>query len=311
MCTTDDTRHRMERAARKKSAPSALRHLSSDIWPLSFDAHGDTHATADAQSGEPFFRVPLLHLVEQCHQHARSRRADRMADRDCPAVDIHLVSIPAEVLIDGAGLRRERLIGLDQIEVTNVPAGLLERRARRRNGSRAHDFGIDAGLSPRHDTRERRLAELGRFAGFHQHYRSGAIIDARGIAGGDGAFFVEGGTQLADRVERGAVLGIFVGIDDDIAFAGLHRHRRDLVLEPARLLRRFGLVLRADRERILLLARDLPLPASHKPSLIIVSIISKLPILTPLRRWAQCGATLMDSWPPATTISESPLTMPW
>jgi hypothetical protein len=45
--------------------------------------------------------------------------------------------------------------------------------------------------------------------------------------------------------------------------------------------------------------------------LIIVSIISKLPILTPPRRWAQCGATLIDSWPPATTMSESPLTIAW
>src|SRR6516165_1538075 len=40
------------------------------------------------------FGVPLLHLVEQSHQHAGTRRADRMSDRDSAAVDIHLVGIP-------------------------------------------------------------------------------------------------------------------------------------------------------------------------------------------------------------------------
>ena len=39
----------------------------------------------------------------------------------------------------------------------------------------------------------------------------------------------------------------------------------------------------------------------------MVSTMSKSPIFTPLRRCAQCGAMLMDSWPPATTMSLSPL----
>ena len=67
------------------------------------------------------------------------------------------------------------------------------------------------------------------------------------------------GPQLGDRLERGAVLGIFVGVDDDVALAGLHRDRRDLVLELAGLLRGLGLVLRGDRELVLLRAGDLPL----------------------------------------------------
>jgi hypothetical protein len=56
------------------------------------------------------------------------------------------------------------------------------------------------------------------------------------------------------------MLGIFVGVDDDVALAGLDGYRRNLVLEPAGLLRRFGLVLRRDGESILLLAGNLPLP---------------------------------------------------
>ena len=48
-------------------------------------------------------------------------------------------------------------------------------------------------------------------------------------------------------------LRIFVGVDDDVALAALDRDRRDLVLELAGLLRRFGLVLRGDGELVLLL----------------------------------------------------------
>src|SRR6185295_3993384 len=54
-----------------------------------------------------------------------------------------------------------------------------------------------------------------------------------------------------------------------------------------------------------------PLKASHRPSLIMVSTNSTPPILTPPRRYCACGAMLMDSWPPATTISEAPLTSAW
>ena len=81
-----------------------------------------------------------------------------------PPLTLTLRGVPAEVLVDRAGLRRERLVGFDQVEVVVLPAGLLERGARGRDRPGAHDRGIDAGLRPRHDARERRLAELGGFA---------------------------------------------------------------------------------------------------------------------------------------------------
>ena len=52
-----------------------------------------------------------------------------MAERNRAAVDIHFVGVPAEIFVDGAGLRRERLVGLDEIEVADIPAGFLKRRA--------------------------------------------------------------------------------------------------------------------------------------------------------------------------------------
>src|SRR5882724_9562811 len=81
------------------------------------DAHGDAHAAADAQRREPLLRVAASHLVEQRHQDARARGPDRVTERDRAAIDVDLRRVPAEILVDGAGLRRESLVGLDEIEI--------------------------------------------------------------------------------------------------------------------------------------------------------------------------------------------------
>ena len=64
--------------------------------------------------------------------------------------------------------------------------------------------------------------------------------------------FVKAGRSLASAVERRAGADVFVLVDDGVALAGLDRDGRDLVLEPAGLLRGLGLVLRGDRELVLL-----------------------------------------------------------
>ena len=53
------------------------------------------------------------------------RRADRVADGDGAAVHVHLRRVPAEVLVHRAGLRREGLVGLDQVQRADVPTRLL------------------------------------------------------------------------------------------------------------------------------------------------------------------------------------------
>ena len=96
----------------------------------------DAHAAADAERGEALLGVAALHFVQQRRQHARARSADRMADRDRAAVDVDDRRIPAQVLVDRERLRRESFIGFDEIEVLDLPAGLFERLARRRNRAR-------------------------------------------------------------------------------------------------------------------------------------------------------------------------------
>src|SRR4029078_5379508 len=87
-----------------------------------------------------------------------------------------------------------------------------------------------------------------------------AVIDAGRAAGGDGTVLFEGRLELGHRVDGGAVARILVVADDDIALAGLDGDGRDLFLEPAGLLGGLGLVLRMNREFVLLRTGDLVLP---------------------------------------------------
>src|SRR5665213_803781 len=83
---------------------------------LALNAHGNAHAAADTQRGEPLVGVAARHLVEERHQHARARGADRMTDSDGTAVDVYLRRVPAHVLVDGTRLRGKSFVGLDEIE---------------------------------------------------------------------------------------------------------------------------------------------------------------------------------------------------
>src|SRR6516165_2601212 len=84
-------------------------------------AHGDAHAAADAERGEAFLGVALFHLMEQRDEDACAGGADRVAERDCTAIDVDLARVPAEILVDRAGLGRESLVRFDEVEVLDLP----------------------------------------------------------------------------------------------------------------------------------------------------------------------------------------------
>src|SRR5690606_3316560 len=111
---------------------------------------------------------------------------------------------------------------------------------------------------PGHDPRQRRESARLRLAFAHQHHGGRAVIDARRVARGHRAVLLERRLEARDGVDRDTLADILVLIDDRVALAAGDRHRRDLVLEPAGLPGRLGLVLRGDGETVLLLARDLP-----------------------------------------------------
>src|SRR5271155_4456937 len=81
---------------------------------IALDAHRDAHSAADAQGRQTLVDAAPLHLVQQGYQDAGPRSADRMTESDGAAVYIHVLDVPAKILVDGARLSGESLVGLDQ-----------------------------------------------------------------------------------------------------------------------------------------------------------------------------------------------------
>src|SRR5215470_20422997 len=104
-------------------APGAAAEASGSV---AGDAHGNTHAAADAQGRQALLGIAALHLEQKRIENAGTGGPDRVPDGDGAAVDVDLLGVPAEPLVDGAGLGGEGLIGLDQIEILDRPAGLLQ-----------------------------------------------------------------------------------------------------------------------------------------------------------------------------------------
>src|SRR5438128_7560063 len=71
-----------------------------------FHCQRHAHAAANAQARQPALGIAPDHLVQQGHQDAAARRADRMAESDRAAVDIDFAGVPAHLLVDCDGLCR-------------------------------------------------------------------------------------------------------------------------------------------------------------------------------------------------------------
>ena len=91
-------------------------------------------------------------------QQARAAGAERVTERDGAAVDVHLLTIEAELFFDREILAGERLVHFDQIEVVERQAGALERLPRGRRRTHAHVRRIDAHRGPRRQARDRASA---------------------------------------------------------------------------------------------------------------------------------------------------------
>src|SRR5487761_2342599 len=96
-------------------------------WVSAFDTECNAHATPDAQRGDALPGIAALHFVQQRHQNAAAGRTNRVTDRDRTAVDVDLARVPAHLVVDGAGLRGEGFVDLEQVEVLRLPAGARQR----------------------------------------------------------------------------------------------------------------------------------------------------------------------------------------
>src|SRR5215207_5174529 len=67
--------------------------------------------------------------MEERHEYPRAAGADRVAERDRAAVGVDPLGVDAQLLDHGERLGRERLVELEEVDVSQLKPGLLERAA--------------------------------------------------------------------------------------------------------------------------------------------------------------------------------------
>ena len=82
-----------------------------------------THPAAHAHRDEPAPATSAPELVDQLRRELRTGRAEWVAERDRPAVDVHAILGHAELTHGGENLRRERLVEFDEVDVGERHAG--------------------------------------------------------------------------------------------------------------------------------------------------------------------------------------------
>src|SRR6266404_6617930 len=87
-------------------------------------------------------------------RYSRSRRGEWMAQRDRAAMDIEPLAGERQLTLDGAGLRRERLVDLDEIHVIHRQSGLCQSGPRRGHRTDSHHGRIDSCHAPRNQPSE-------------------------------------------------------------------------------------------------------------------------------------------------------------
>ena len=174
----------------------------------------------------------MLHGIQQGDQDTSTGSADRVAQSNCAAIDVHLAHIEVQSLADSHRLSCKCLVGLDQIHVSNGQAGLGHDLLGSRDGAQAHDFRLNACQSTCNPGSQRLHAQLLGLLLAHDDQSSSTIVDGGRVAGGDDAVLGESGLQLCQHLGS-AQTGAFIGIEHGVALLALDDNRNDLVLEGA------------------------------------------------------------------------------
>src|SRR6266576_5218558 len=189
------------------------------------------HAAALAHGLQAVALVALLQRVDQRGHQLGAGAAQGMAERDGAAIDVEPRRIGAGRLEPRRRHRREGLVDLEQVDVVDRHAGLLQRAVGRRKRGFQHDHGIAAHhghvMNPRHRLDAERLQAL--FV--DDHDAGGAVADLAGAGGGELAVLRDQ-LDVADALEAGVEADAFIdvmGVGRTVSAGDLQRN--DLVLE--------------------------------------------------------------------------------
>ena len=114
-----------------------------------------------------------------------------MAERDGAAVDVQFLQVDAELPDASQHLRGERLVDLDEIDLSHGETGSFKRFLRRRNRPDAHIVRVNSGGRRRDDASQWLEPELLRFLGRGHEQCSGAVGERRRIPRSDRSAFLK------------------------------------------------------------------------------------------------------------------------
>ena len=179
-----------------------------------------------------------------------------MPERDGAAVNVHLLRIDPELLQHCHRLDRKGFVQFEELDVLQVPADLVQEALHGVHWRHQNQLRWQTACRLTDDPHERGDAEtLGSIGGHHDERRR-AIVDRRGVAGGDGAVLLERGLQSGERLGGCVGSNRLVAVDPQRLALLLRDHnRQDLVMEVARLCRRRRLLVTERRVCILRLTR--------------------------------------------------------
>src|SRR5512137_1163386 len=222
-----------------------------------FNKQGNALPDADAHRGERVAAAGGGELARGGQRDPRPRSAERMPQRDRAAVRVHVGGIvrQAEAAGDRQSLRGEGFVQFDHVDVRDlqsVPREQLLGGGRRPD---AHDPRRHAGRRRATDAGDRLESMLRHRGRARDQRRDRAVVDARGVARGHRAVRLHDRLELRQRLQRRLARMLVLG-HDRVALAARHGHRRDLAREEAARPRREVALLRTQRERVLVGARD-------------------------------------------------------
>jgi hypothetical protein len=183
-----------------------------------------------------------------------SGRADRVAEGDRAAVHVDLREVRAELLLPGEHDRGERLVDLDERDVVELHARLVERVARRRDRCGQHVHRVVGPHAQVVDARARLEPVLLHRALRRDEERRGAVGDLAREGRGDAASRLER-LELRHLLETRVAPRALVVTDAT--------ERRDLLLEAALVDGAQRAPVALEREGLHVLARDAPLLGDH------------------------------------------------
>src|SRR3954468_21203789 len=219
-----------------------------------------------------------LELVQERRHQPGPGRPQRVAERDRAAVHVDLGQVGAGLLLPREHHRRERLVDLDEVDVVDRQAGLLQ--GVRRRGDRRREHVDRVGTAYRemvHAGAGSEVVLLERALADHED-RGRTVRDLRRDRRGDPAALAHGLERL-HLLEAGVTPRTFVGGD---AFVG-----GDLAVEAAFVDRLDRSPVRLEREGLHVLAGDAPLLGDELGTVELVDrlvAVARDPALRPAER---------------------------